>query len=51
MTIRGYCNKAGEKLFQIYDHDQPFYMWMHYENWMGDLEFDEGTKMFERGAE
>ena len=46
---RGHAAKVSVKIGQIYN-DRMFNSWITHDPWMGNLEFDQGTKMFERGS-
>ena len=49
--IRGYMGKIGPRLDRIFEDDLNYLCWfMMHEEWMGNIDIDEGTKMFERGA-
>lgn len=50
-VIRGYLGKIAPRINKIYNNDFDFTSWWYCETWMGNLELDEGTVNFERGAD
>jgi len=49
-VIRGYLGKVAPRIDSIFSNVKTYSTWFLFDPWMGNLEFDQGTKMFERGA-